>query len=487
MGNDECPLTLDDAGGVLGHAYFPDSSGTCREIHLDINERWYFGNNPNIPKNQTSFLMVLVHEIGHALGIAHSASPNAIMFAFYQHEIRGLDVDDINAVQYLYGRKNKYDSIPTSTTASAIPKTTTTIRSTTPESSEDEGLIETDNTANHSWRETCDTMSNIPFVKDNKKKLVIRRVNGTVERKTYFPTVIKNKRHKCGIKLYMLMEPNGLILQMLVYTGQLDTIGGKGHSQKVVLELLRGKLLHGHSIYMDNFYNSFELAKTLLQQKTFCTGNLRTDRKGAPQDVVKAKLGKGQHKAQYLDSIMIGKWKDKRDVTYISTEFKNEMVLVKNRRGQEMEKPLPIVKYNECMGGVDRQGQLMSYYPAQRKTLRWYKKLGIHVIHLLLQNSHILYNKFSGKKLSYYDFRLAVLEKLTPAEETVKIQNDDLTKSTNLHANKVGNGHVIIPPLRYKDSDDLTPKMIWSVNNYEIDFPEDTMALDLNNTEINLW
>ncbi|CAH2010460.1 unnamed protein product [Acanthoscelides obtectus] len=132
MGNDECPLTLDDAGGVLGHAYFPDSSGTCREIHLDINERWYFGNNPNIPKNQTSFLMVLVHEIGHALGIAHSASPNAIMFAFYQHEIRGLDVDDINAVQYLYGRKNKYDSIPTSTTASAIPKTTTTIRSTTP-------------------------------------------------------------------------------------------------------------------------------------------------------------------------------------------------------------------------------------------------------------------------------------------------------------------------------------------------------------------
>ncbi|CAH2020668.1 unnamed protein product [Acanthoscelides obtectus] len=131
MGNDECPLTLDDAGGVLGHAYFPDSSGTCREIHLDINERWYFGNDPNIPKNQTSFLMVLVHEIGHALGIAHSASPNAIMFAFYQHEIRGLDVDDINAVQYLYGRKNKYDSIPKSTTASAIPKTTTTIRSTT--------------------------------------------------------------------------------------------------------------------------------------------------------------------------------------------------------------------------------------------------------------------------------------------------------------------------------------------------------------------
>lgn len=57
---------------------------------------------------------------------------------------------------------------------------------------------------------------------------------------------------------------------------------------------------------------------------------------------------------------MIGKWKDKREVTYISTEFQTSMQNVANRRGQEKEKPLPIIKYNEFMSGIDRQDQLMS-------------------------------------------------------------------------------------------------------------------------------
>lgn len=121
-----------------------------------------------------------------------------------------------------------------------------------------------------------------------------------------FRQYIKNKRHKYGIKLYMLTEPDGLILRFLIYTGQLDIIGGKGHAQKVVLELMRGKLCQGHSVYMDNFYNSFDLAKNLLDQKTYCTGTLRADRKGAPNDVVRAKLKKGTQVYIILDIIILG-------------------------------------------------------------------------------------------------------------------------------------------------------------------------------------
>lgn len=36
----------------------------------------------------------------------------------------------------------------------------------------------------------------------------------------------------------------------------------------------------------------------------------------------------------YAQGVMIDKWKDKRDVTYTPTEFKN-MVLSKNRNGKE--------------------------------------------------------------------------------------------------------------------------------------------------------
>lgn len=115
-----------------------------------------------------------------------------------------------------------------------------------------------------------------------------------------FKQYIKNKRHKYGLKLYMLTEPNGLVLNFAVYTGQLDEMGGRGHSQKVVLHLARENLNSGHSLYMDNYYNSYDLAKTLLEKKTYCTGTLRRDRKEVPKDVLGAKLKKG--KVDYFHS-----------------------------------------------------------------------------------------------------------------------------------------------------------------------------------------
>lgn len=60
-------------------------------------------------------------------------------------------------------------------------------------------------------------------------------------------------RHKFGIKLYMLTEPCGVTLKTLVYTGAIDATSGKGHMLNV----------SGHSVSLDNFYNSFELADKL--------------------------------------------------------------------------------------------------------------------------------------------------------------------------------------------------------------------------------
>lgn len=66
------------------------------------------------------------------------------------------------------------------------------------------------------------------------------------------------------------------------------------------------------------------------------------------------------------------------------------MQLVTNRRGTEIEKPLPIVQYKKFMGGVDYQEQLMAYYPVTRKTLQWYKKTVNPHLQLLMINSYIL-------------------------------------------------------------------------------------------------
>jgi hypothetical protein len=58
----------------------------------------------------------------------------------------------------------------------------------------------------------------------------------------------------------MLTKPNGLILSILVYTGQLDNQVVKGHAVDVVMKLMDRKLHTGHSLVMDNFYKNYDLA-----------------------------------------------------------------------------------------------------------------------------------------------------------------------------------------------------------------------------------
>ncbi|XP_029340984.1 piggyBac transposable element-derived protein 4-like [Acyrthosiphon pisum] len=239
-----------------------------------------------------------------------------------------------------------------------------------------------------------------------------------------FRQFIQNKRHKYGIKLYMLTEPNGIILKFAVYTGATDDLGGKGHAANVVLHLMEEKLNTGHSIFMDNFYNSYDLAQKLLEKHTYCTGTLRANRVNTPKDVVNAKLKVGETLSKYSNNVMIGKWKDKREVTYISSEFQNDMVPTTNRKGRETLKPLPIKHYNKFMSGIDRQDQMISYYPFSRKTIRWYKKLGIHIIQMLLLNSYNLYNQYNiGTTLSLYDFRIIVLSKPEAPSKSLSIEN----------------------------------------------------------------
>lgn len=72
-------------------------------------------------------------------------------------------------------------------------------------------------------------------------------------------------------------------------------MGRIDHAGNIVLHLMYNKLNNGHSLYMDNFYNSFDLATKLIQWDTYCTfvptGSLRSERKNTPIiEVEQAKL-----------------------------------------------------------------------------------------------------------------------------------------------------------------------------------------------------
>ncbi|XP_065662582.1 piggyBac transposable element-derived protein 4-like [Hydra vulgaris] len=136
----------------------------------------------------------------------------------------------------------------------------------------------------------------------------------------------------------------------------------------------------------------------MINQKTYICDTLRTDRKSNLKECTKAKLKQGDVISRSRESVVVAKWKGKRDVLMISNLHSLQMIEVKNRRGEKKMKPNIIKDYNQCMSGVDKTEQMVSYYDCLRKTIRWYKKVALHLFDTFLFSSYCLNSKYGLDK-----------------------------------------------------------------------------------------
>ncbi|XP_050516385.1 matrix metalloproteinase-18-like [Diabrotica virgifera virgifera] len=125
MGNRECGQQFDGRGGKLAHAYFALINDTCVEIHVDLDEKWSYNVN-DTDYDSANLFMVILHEIGHSLGLSHSNDKNAVMYPWYSHKLLTITQDDINGMEALYGRKSTYITTQqTSASTQATPRKST--------------------------------------------------------------------------------------------------------------------------------------------------------------------------------------------------------------------------------------------------------------------------------------------------------------------------------------------------------------------------
>jgi acylphosphatase len=100
---------FDGPGGTLAHCFFPPPNGgdIAGDCHFDEAETW----STNLPPTGIDLPTVALHELGHGLGLNHSADTSAVMFAFYGGPRRELTTDDIEGIRSIYGARFRWASL----------------------------------------------------------------------------------------------------------------------------------------------------------------------------------------------------------------------------------------------------------------------------------------------------------------------------------------------------------------------------------------
>ncbi|KAG8232299.1 hypothetical protein J437_LFUL011240, partial [Ladona fulva] len=201
---------------------------------------------------------------------------------------------------------------------------------------------------------------------------------------------IPQKRPRFGIKTFNLSESrSGYVWFTIIYTvkGTLfdDESKDKPMSSQVVMTLMKPLLDKGYCLI------------TLISHSSDTYGTLRRTRRGILKELETKKLKRGEVAAFRKGKVMVLRWKDKKEVTLLSTGHTNEMKTVE-KMGKFLVKPAGI-DYNHTMGGVDQH--LFDYPLPRKRSKKYYKKI-FHLVELI---------KCGGRKV-HLDYRLLLIEQL---------------------------------------------------------------------------
>jgi DNA polymerase III epsilon subunit-like protein len=239
-----------------------------------------------------------------------------------------------------------------------------------------------------------------------------------------FKVRIVTKAARYGIKIYVITDAaTAFVLRVLIYTGK-TTYYADSEAQaekktvQVVNRLVEPFVGSHRTIYVDRFYTSMDLLKSLAEKNLYITGTMLANR--IPQGIRVAKASrtfKGMKRGEALKcklrfTTVSGKaseaglvcWRDRNMVYCLSNDSNNFEFDECSRRGEggiiRIPRPISIANYNKYMGGVDladmRRLHCNSTIMGQN---RWWLKLFFYLLDVGTSNALVLYNESMKMRL----------------------------------------------------------------------------------------
>lgn len=249
-----------------------------------------------------------------------------------------------------------------------------------------------------------------------------------------------NKAEAIGIKTYEVCDcRTGYLWRFDCHAvgGQAEVQQGliSGSIPDVVLRLLRGLEHRGHTVWMDEYYNSPALARVLKSIGYDCVGTIRTNRQFVPQQLteLKSDMRTGQVCGYTSGDVDLMIWRDQSFVAWLSTYHGITI---------SEGKPIAVKDYNETMGSVDKKDKVLSMYPMERARAHgWYKNFFRRLLNASVLNAFILYkytNEITYKKFRS-DLQKQLLGKhfLTPTTSNAVGRRTELTQEYANHLPRV--------------------------------------------------
>lgn len=229
---------------------------------------------------------------------------------------------------------------------------------------------------------------------------------------------------------------------------------------------LTESLPSGSHVFFDRYFTTLSLMERLHEIGIHGTGTIMGNRLRevtCKQQTERLNRGESVEYVRSDGKLVITEWQDSNRVLMASTCVgKSPESTVKRwskteKRYADVTCPAAIVRYNQCMGGVDVCDQMMECYRTWFKTKKWTLKCILHFLDLVVVNSWFLYmrdakaNNLPRKKtMDLLTFKLRLAEALITCP--VRSRNV-LIESSEDEASPVKRSKYFNPPSRLPGDD----------------------------------